>query len=232
VLLDYLRRHHIALVALFVALGGTSYAALKLPANSVGSKQIKKNAVNSAKVKNSSLLKSDFKSGQLPAGPAGPRGSQGTPGSQGGQGAKGVPGPTASSFASHDPMDFPVGNGIDTQVITLTDGTDGRSGGLLNVPFNARVVVSASLLFSTTPGGSPGQVFCRSKIAPDGGGYTTISQQTRSRVDGSIQVPIAAAVDVGPGVYNVQVACYYFGGVAPPPVTFEKGDLTVVATAR
>jgi hypothetical protein len=38
----YLGRHQVALLALFVALRGTSYAAIKLPANSVGSKQLKK----------------------------------------------------------------------------------------------------------------------------------------------------------------------------------------------
>jgi hypothetical protein len=40
-----------ATVAVFIALGGASYAALKLPKNSVGTKQLKKNAVNGAKVK-------------------------------------------------------------------------------------------------------------------------------------------------------------------------------------
>src|SRR3954471_4455337 len=64
----------VALVALFVAMGGTSYAAFKLPKNSVGSKQIKANAVNSGKVANGSLLKRDFKAGQLPAGRRGPKG--------------------------------------------------------------------------------------------------------------------------------------------------------------
>lgn len=68
----------ISLIALFVALGGTGYAALKLPMNSVGTKQIKKNAVTSPKVRNGSLLAADFKSGQLPAGPAGPPGPAGT----------------------------------------------------------------------------------------------------------------------------------------------------------
>ena len=33
----YLRRHHVALLALFLALGGTSYAASQIPANSIGS---------------------------------------------------------------------------------------------------------------------------------------------------------------------------------------------------
>jgi hypothetical protein len=42
----------VACLALFVALGGASYAAVKLPKNSVGRKQIRNNAVNRAKVRN------------------------------------------------------------------------------------------------------------------------------------------------------------------------------------
>jgi hypothetical protein len=82
----------VALVALFVALGGSSYAALKLPKNSVGSRQIKSGAVTSAKVKDRSLAAGDFKLGQIPAGPQGPSGAPGSPGRDG---AQGVPGPTA-----------------------------------------------------------------------------------------------------------------------------------------
>jgi hypothetical protein len=40
----------ISLIALFIALGGTSYAALSLPKNSVGTKQLKNGAVTRAKV--------------------------------------------------------------------------------------------------------------------------------------------------------------------------------------
>ena len=238
VLLAYLRRHHIALVALFVALGGTSYAAVSLPASSVGSKQIKTNAVSSSKVANGSLLRRDFKSGQLPAGAAGAKGASGNPGAPGAPGATGAPGapgatgpagPTASSFSSHDPADFGIGNVADTQVIALTDETNGRSGGLLVVPFNARVIVNGSLYFYTTSTAS--NVFCRAKIAPVGGSYTTISQQTHDTVVGSVQMPIAAAVDVGPGTYNVQAACYY-NGVSGPQVFFDKGDITAIAVGR
>lgn len=41
----------VALIALFVALGGSSYAAVTLAKNSVGSKQLKKNAVTTKKIK-------------------------------------------------------------------------------------------------------------------------------------------------------------------------------------
>jgi hypothetical protein len=70
--------------ALFVALGGTSIAAVTaLPRNSVGTAQLKRNAVTSAKVKNGSLLRVDFAKDQIPAGPAGPTGPAGPPGPAG-----------------------------------------------------------------------------------------------------------------------------------------------------
>jgi hypothetical protein len=88
----------VACVALLVALGGSSYAAIALAPNSVGTKQLRNNAVVSSKVKNRSLLRVDFKRGQVargktgaqglpgragPAGPAGPGGPQGPPGLSG-----------------------------------------------------------------------------------------------------------------------------------------------------
>jgi hypothetical protein len=54
-----------ATIAVFIALGGASYAALKLPKNSVGAKQLKKNAVTGAKVKNHSLTGADIKVSKL-----------------------------------------------------------------------------------------------------------------------------------------------------------------------
>jgi hypothetical protein len=62
----------IASLALLVALSGTGAAAVALvvPGNSVGTAQLKKDAVVSAKVKDGSLLAKDFAAGQLPAGGA------------------------------------------------------------------------------------------------------------------------------------------------------------------
>jgi hypothetical protein len=77
----------VALIALFIAMGGTGYAAIKLPANSVGSKQIKANAVVSSKIKNGTISRSDLAPGALLKGP------QGIPGPQGPQGLQGVAGP-------------------------------------------------------------------------------------------------------------------------------------------
>lgn len=57
-----------ATVALIVALGGTSYAAVKLPRNSV----------TSATVKDRSLLRQDFRPGQIPSAKQAPAGADGS----------------------------------------------------------------------------------------------------------------------------------------------------------
>ena len=44
-----------ATIAVFIALGGASYAATQLPKNSVGSKQLKKNAITTAKIKDAAV---------------------------------------------------------------------------------------------------------------------------------------------------------------------------------
>jgi hypothetical protein len=55
----------VSVIALFIALGGASYAAFKLPKNSVGRKQLKKNAVTTAKIKNSAVTGTKVKNGSL-----------------------------------------------------------------------------------------------------------------------------------------------------------------------
>ena len=107
----------VALVALFVALTGTSIAAVSaLPANSVGARELRNGsvgpkelrgravtagklaagAVTSGVVRNGSLTMADFEHRQLPTGtigPVGPAGPIGPPGPPGPQGAPGAPGP-------------------------------------------------------------------------------------------------------------------------------------------
>jgi hypothetical protein len=82
----------VACTALLFAMTGAGYAAGVVGPNSVGPKQLKKNSVTSAKVKNRSLLAVDFKAGQLPQGP---KGDPGTPGAPGAPGQPGPAGPGA-----------------------------------------------------------------------------------------------------------------------------------------
>jgi hypothetical protein len=86
----------VALLALFVALGGSSYAALQLPRASVGTKQLKNGAVTSQKVRNNSLLVRDFRASQRSL-LRGPRGERGPQGERGLQGEIGPPGPATGA---------------------------------------------------------------------------------------------------------------------------------------
>src|SRR4051812_46272947 len=91
-----------ATVAVFIALGGASYAAIVLPANSVGTRQIKNgqvknadlaaDAVTSAKIRDGSLVSEDFARGEIPTGAAGAKGETGPPGPKGADGTNGAPG--------------------------------------------------------------------------------------------------------------------------------------------
>ena len=87
----YMGRHHFGLLALFVALGGTSYATVvNVPRASVGTPELKRNAVKAAKIApnavrtghvlDGSLLVTDFRAGQIPQGPKGDKGDKGDPG--------------------------------------------------------------------------------------------------------------------------------------------------------
>jgi len=91
---EYLRSHVLGVVAIFIALTGTSYA---VATGSIGSREIKNNGVRSkdirtdqlqcADVRDGSLLAVDFKAGELGAtgtqGPKGDTGLQGDPGMSG-----------------------------------------------------------------------------------------------------------------------------------------------------
>jgi hypothetical protein len=105
----HVRGNVVGYLALFIALGGTSYAAVRLAPNSVTSAAIAKravthaklapNSVTSANVKKGALTASDFKAGTFiqglkgDAGAAGVDGERGLDGVQGFQGPQGDPGP-------------------------------------------------------------------------------------------------------------------------------------------
>jgi hypothetical protein len=57
-LLHHIRQNLIAYVALFIALGGTSYAAFSLPAGSVGARQLKNHSITAVKLNPTSLAAS------------------------------------------------------------------------------------------------------------------------------------------------------------------------------
>lgn len=88
-------------LALFVALGGSAYAATQLPKDSVGTKQLKDGAVTKAKLAAGAL------------GVPGPTGKQGIAGPQGTPGAPGSPGSPGSPGATHVVVRRAVGGEFD-----------------------------------------------------------------------------------------------------------------------
>jgi hypothetical protein len=99
-LATYLWQHHLALLALFVVLGGTSYAAVNaLPKNSVGSKQVINGSLQTLDL--SKKAKKALKGNRGPRGFTGAQGARGVTGAQGVAGARGATGP-AGPFPSGD----------------------------------------------------------------------------------------------------------------------------------
>ena len=95
---SYINRHHVALFALFFALGGTSFAAgnALLPGNSVGTKQVINGSLQTNDL--SKTARSALKGNTGLRGPAGAQGAQGSTGATGPQGLQGAPGQPATKL--------------------------------------------------------------------------------------------------------------------------------------
>ena len=196
----------IAFIALLVALGGTSYAVVRLPANSVGSKQIKRgavkssdlgsNAVSSGKVRNGSLLATDFAAGQLPSGPAGPAGPAGPTGATGATGATGLqgpPGPTTAAVGTGqtpDPLSIKFGN---TTLTTPTAGDVLVHGHFTETAISCNAVGTCTLQVGVFLDGAP---------VPNGGRSISAAASSTKLFDGTVS---GIVPDVPAGDHTLQL---------------------------
>jgi hypothetical protein len=124
-----------ATLALFIALGGSSYAAVRLGANSVRSREIARNAVKSseiasssvgtAEVRNASLQPVDF--AKIPTGPKGDRGATGPSGARGPRGDRGDIGPAGSTGP-------PGTSAASSVLVRLSPPVDVAAGGTQAIP--------------------------------------------------------------------------------------------------
>jgi hypothetical protein len=166
---NYLRRHHIGLLALFISLGGTSYAAVSLSANSVGARELKDRAVGSSELKDGSIMKRDLRKrlfnslregGFGPAGAPGPAGPQGPPGADGGSQQAQVP--AARVRKAGDAQVVP-GDGS-SAVVSFTDASSEQYdiGGMfdqagdptaLTIPVTGTYVVTGAVRWQGNPTG-------------------------------------------------------------------------------
>jgi hypothetical protein len=166
ILARHARQNVVGYLALFAALGGTSYAAVQIPSGSVGTPQLRNGAVTATKVKAHSLLARDFAGGQLPRVAAGPQGAQGPAGPQG---ARGLAGPQGSSG-----LQGPKGDpGADGKSVLNGDGAPDPTVG---TDGDFYIDTNSAAIYGPKTAGSWGSP--RSLVGPAGTTHTTVKQST------------------------------------------------------
>ena len=211
----------VAVLALVVALGGTSYAALTIGKNSVGAKQLKANSVRSGKVANGSLLARDFKAGQLPAGAQGAPGAPGAQGAPGPQGDRGPAGPTtgaATGFLDPPTADKTLATSAKTKITTSTAGSLYVSGALATSIDGCSAGADCRMSFGLYVDGNPvaGTKTEVGYAAGSGHGYENLSTA-------------GIAKGIGPGTHDVELKWIGFSGTFAGGFAQNFGNVSAVA---
>jgi hypothetical protein len=142
-----------ATIALFVALGGTSYAVTQLPRNSVGSKQIRTNAVGATDIRKSAVRSSDIKDRSVALRDISRSTRDSLRGQVGPQGPQGPAGPKAATLSAA----VTAGGDYARSVGTSTPFAGHPSTGVYSVAFDRDLsgcYVAATI--STTRGNAAG----------------------------------------------------------------------------
>jgi hypothetical protein len=203
-----------ATLALVASLGGTAYAANSIRSRDIVDGQVRRadladGAVTSSKVRNNTLLRKDFKTGQLPRGRTGP---PGPPGPKGDAGAPAPLAPSAASTISGRPADLTSSGTGGAIVLSAT----------IAIGQTSRLVATAGAELSSD-GGNNDQGFCYLRDGAGDMGVRLTAEVPASRTDIS---PVGAAVHP-PGSYEVQLIC----GANAGSVTFEEATLHVIGAA-
>ena len=205
-MLAYLRRHHIGLLALFIALGGTSYAAAKLPRNSVGTTQLKAGAVTEAKL--AQAIRDQLNRPAVP----------GAPGAPGPKGDTGPAGPTSGGVGgTNTNISVSPGSAIQAPVtVTLTQ--PGKVLVLIMGTFSVRCTSAGDCdrTISATVGGT---------TVP--GAFATINGDAGVNTEATIS-SAGVLTNVPAGTPTVSLANQVTG---PSNGSGNKGDVRIVAVA-
>ncbi len=131
-----------ATVAVFIALGGASYAALKLPKNSVGTKQIRNSAITAAKIKKGAVTGAKINLSTLGTVPSATRAFEATSATNAVNAANAA---AAARAAEADGLSGPLASG---KTLVGTFGLAGETGNFGNT---ALAVISFPIPLATAP---------------------------------------------------------------------------------
>lgn len=178
-LLSYLHRQHAGLLALFIALSGTSYAVATGP---IGSRDIRNNSVTSRDVRNNSLKGADLRDGTIKSEDVRDRRIAGI------DLAKGTIGGDHIRNNSLNDSDLAPDSVSNDELPKNSVGSDEvRNGSLQSEDFDAGVVSSNAVVrfdsFTVAPGGtSTKAVSCASGERALGGGVSFAADAPADRV--------------------------------------------------
>lgn len=202
--MNFLRRHLtyaniVASFALFLALGGAAYAATQLPRNSVGTGQLKPEAVTAGKI--AKKTRNQLQGARGPAGQQGPAGKNGAKGAAGAKGATGVKGDTGARGPAG-----PAGTDGTGPAFEVVKTSGGLNGTIMSqaVPAGS-YVESATLFVRNLSSTEAGLVVCG--IGPEGND----SAGATIPVDGSTTIPVSRVATFGAQT-EVSVGCSTIGG--------------------
>jgi hypothetical protein len=237
----HLRANLAAYAALFIALGGVSYAAVKVPKNSVGTKQLKNGAVTQEKLEPAFFAKLSAPGARGPQGAQGAKGEAGQPGSQGATGPQGPQGVSASAPSNAASRVIMVDQGARlssaassgaTPVSGLVAAGTVFSKSVTATTDSALVIQFARVEISVAcPAASPQS--CR---ISGSGAYVDGTGIPNSQASFGFPATIPAGAS---GVGNVDMSGAVIGGIAAGPHTFAVGftqdqgsPVTIVGTPK
>jgi len=149
-----------ASLALFVALGGTSYAVSQLPRNSVGSKQVRTGAIGASEVRTGAVRSRDIGNRSVALRDISPGARRSL---RGQQGPTGPQGPAGSGVASLSALVLSGGNFARSQG-TASRVADHANSGIYRVDFNRDV--SSCYAAATLNGNASGQIAAETSTTP------------------------------------------------------------------
>ena len=210
----------VASLALFVALGGTSYAVSR---NSVGTKELKDDAVTSRKIRDGSVSARELADDARIAGPRGPRGAVGP---QGGEGQRGIAGAQGERGPSNTIVTALAAN----QTLPGTAFQTREVRRIENVPAGAWRLSFSANAYSGTP--LARYAVCALKVNGDTRGVSSAVVGIAAQAVQEVGVPIEVAVSQ-PAAFNATVDCHQDqNGGTNPDVIIVRAQLMATQVAQ